>query len=263
MITTAELPINSLDYPNIRENLISFLQSQTDGQGNPIYQDYNFQASGISTLINLLSYNTHYIGYYVKMLLNESFIDSSVKRESLLSKAKLTGYVPKGRTSARVDISLTIDIDTSDPEQYEPMSKSILIPRGTSFSGVNTDLDQRIFYTVDDIFVKNIDYASAPVAVYSSDVFTIYEGKFQEWKFKVDTALLNQRYVIQDKNVDIDTIRMVVFPDGALTGEEYFLATNVLDVDPNSKIYYLTTQEEGYFEVIFGNDVFGKKPRKQ
>lgn len=260
MITTAELPINSLDYPNIRENLISFLQSQTDGQGTPIYQDYNFQASGISTLINLLSYNTHYIGYYVKMLLNESFIDSSVKKESLLSKAKLTGYVPKGRTSARVDISLTIDIDTSDPDQYEPMSKSILIPRGTSFSGVNTDLDQRIFYTVDDIFVKNIDYTSPPVATYSSDVFTIYEGKFQEWKFKVDTTLLNQRYVIQDKNVDIDTIRMVVFPDGALTGEEYFLASNVLNVDPNSKIYYLTTQEEGYFEVIFGNNVFGKMP---
>lgn len=260
MITTAELPINSLDYPDIRENLISFLQSQTDGQGNPIYQDYNFQASGISSLINLLSYNTHYIGYYVKMLLNESFIDSSVKRESLLSKAKLTGYVPKGKTSARADIALTIDIDTNDPDQYEPMSKSILIPRGTSFSGVNTELDQRIFYTIDDIFVKNIDYASAPVVTYSSDIFTVYEGKFQEWKFKIDTTLLNQRYVIQDKSVDIDTIRMVVFADGALSGEEYFLATNVLNIDPNSRIYYLTTQEEGYFEVIFGNNVFGKMP---
>jgi hypothetical protein len=260
MTITSELPINSLDYPDIRENLISFLQSQTDGQGFPIYQDYNFQASGVSTLINLLSYNTHYIGYYVKMLLNESFIDSSVKRESLLSKAKLTGYVPKGKTSSRIDISLTINIDTNDPEQYEPSSKSILIPRGTSFSGINTNLDQRIFYTVDDIFVKNIDYSSPTVIVYSSDIFTIYEGKFQEWKFKVDTTLLNQRYVIQDKNVDIDTIRIVVFPNGNLTGEEYFLATNVNNVDSNSKVYYLTTQEEGYFEVIFGNNVFGKMP---
>lgn len=260
MTTTAELPINSLDYPDIRENLISFLQSQVDGQGNPIYQDYNFQASGISTLINLLSYNTHYIGYYVKMLLNESFVDSSVKRESLLSKAKLTGYVPKGKTCARADISLTINIDTNDPDQYEPMSKSILIPRGTSFSGNNIDLDQRIFYTIDDIFVKNIDYVSPSVVTYSSDIFTIYEGKFQEWKFKIDTSLMNQRYVIQDKNVDIDTIRMIVFPDGSLTGEEYFLATNALTVDSNARIYYLTTQEEGYFEVIFGNNVFGKLP---
>lgn len=262
MTTTSELPINSLDYPEIRENFISFLQSQTDAQGNPVYQDFNFQASGISTLINLLSYNTHYIGYYVKMMLNESFIDSSVKRESLLSKAKLTGYVPKGRTSARAELSLRITIDTENPEHYEPSSKSILIPRGTSFSGVNTELDQRIFYTVDDIFVKNLNYENAPEVIYSSDVFTVYEGKFQEWKFKIDSSLLNQRYTIQDKNVDIETIRMVVFPDGSLIGEEYFLASDVFKVDENSKVYYLSTQEEGYFEVILGNNVFGKMPRK-
>lgn len=260
MITTAELPINSLDYNDIRDNLISFLQNQLDSNGNPIYQDYNFQASGISTLINLLSYNTHYIGYYVKMLLNESFIDSSVKRESLLSKAKLTGYLPRGKTAARADISLTIDIDTSDTEQYEPQSKSILIPRGTSFSGVNSDLDQRIFYTIDDIFVKNVDYTQPPIVTYSSDTFTIYEGKLQEWKFKIDTSLLNQRYIIQDKTIDVDTIRVVVMPDGSFTGEEYLLAGSVFDVNSDSKVYYLTTQEEGYFEIIFGNNIFGKAP---
>lgn len=259
-ITTNELPINSLDYPEIRNNLVSFLQGQVDANGNPVYQDFDFQASGISTLVNLLSYNTHYIGYYVKMLLNESFIDSAIKRESLLSKAKLTGYLPRGRTSARADISLTIDINTNDPDQYEPSSKSILIPRGTSFSGVNNDQDQRIFYTVDDIFIKNIDYTSPPTATYSSDTFTVYEGKLQEWKFRIDSTLLNQRYVIQDKNVDVDTIRMLVVPDGSSSGDEYFLAKDVFDITPTSKVYYLTTQEEGYFEIIFGNDVFGKLP---
>lgn len=194
------------------------------------------------------------------MLLNESFIDSAVKRESLLSKAKLTGYLPRGKTSARADISLSVDIDTSNPEQYEPSSRSILIPRGTSFSGTNSDQDQRIFYTIDDIFIKNIDYTSAPVVTYSSDTFTVYEGKLQEWKFKIDTSLLNQRYVIQDKNVDVDTIRMLVVPDGSSVGEEYFLAKDVFEVDNSSKVYYLTTQEEGYFEIIFGNGIFGKMP---
>lgn len=259
-ITTNELPINSLDYPEIRNNLVSFLQGQVDSGGTPIYQDFDFQASGISTLINLLSYNTHYIGYYVKMLLNESFIDSAIKRESLLSKAKMTGYLPRGRTSARADISLKIDIDTNDPDQYEPFSKSILIPRGTSFSGTNNEQDQRIFYTIDDIFVKNIDFTSQPIVTYSSDIFTIYEGKLQEWKFKIDTTLMNQRYVIQDKNVDVDTIRMLVVPDGSVSGEEYFLSKDVFAITSSSKVYYLTTQEEGYFEIIFGNDVFGKLP---
>lgn len=260
MINTSELPINSLDYPDIRENLISFLQSQTNNNGEPIYQDYNFEASGISTLLNLLSYNTHYIGYYVKMLLNESFIDSSVKKESLLSKAKLTGYVPKGRTSSRADIILTVDIDTNKSQQFEPSSRSILIPRGASFSGVNVDYDQRIFYTVDDFFIKNIDYTNKPIITYSSDNITIYEGKFQEWKFKIDSSTLNQRYIVRDKNIDIDTIRIIVFPDGSDTAEEYFLSTNVLDVSETSRVYYITTQEEGYFEIIFGNNIFGKNP---
>jgi hypothetical protein len=133
-ITTSELSINSLDYDDIRSNLISFLQNQKNPDGSPVYQDFNFQTSGISTLINLLSYNTHYIGYYVKMLLNESFIDSSVKRESLLSKSKITGYLPRGKTASRIDIVMKIDINPTISGQYEPMSKSILIPKGTSFS---------------------------------------------------------------------------------------------------------------------------------
>lgn len=263
MITTQELPINSLDYPDIRENLITFLQSQTNPDGSLVYQDFNFQGSGISTLINLLSYNTHYIGYYVKMMLNESFIDSAVKKESLFSKAKLTGYVPRSRTSARATIALTIDIDLSNPAHFEPSSRSILVPRGTSFSAANYNTDQRIFYVVDDTFVKNIDYSVPGTVKYTSDKFTIYEGKLQEWKFRTDYTLLNQRYVIQDRTVDIETIRVFVVPDGssdATTGVEYRSAPNVFEVDENSLVYYISTQEEGYFEIVFGNNIFGKKP---
>lgn len=261
--TTNELPVNSLDYQDIRDNLVSFLQSQTNPDGSLVYQDFNFQGSGISTLLNLLSYNTHYIGYYVKMMLNESFIDSAVKKESLYSKAKLTGYVPRSRTCAKATISLTVDIDLSNPAHHEPSSRSILVPRGTSFSAANNNSDQRIFYIVDDVFVKNVDYSIANTARYTSDDFTIYEGKLQEWKFRIDYTLLNQRYVIQDKNVDVDTIRVFVIPDGgadSLFGEEYRLASSVFDVNGDSLVYYISTQEEGYFEIIFGNGVFGKKP---
>lgn len=263
MITTSELPVNSLDYDDIRENLVSFLQSQTNPDGSPVYQDFNFQGSGISTLINLLSYNTHYIGYYVKMMLNESFIDSAVKMESLYSKAKLTGYVPRSRTSARATLSLSIDIDLTNPAHREPSSRSILVPRGTNFSAANSNADQRIFYIVDDVFVKNVDYSVPNMVTYTSDGFTVYEGKLQEWKFRTDYTLLNQRYVIQDRTVDIDTIRVFVVPDGGsdtTNGEEYRLASSVFDIDGESLVYYISTQEEGYFEIIFGNNVFGKKP---
>ena len=257
---TTELPINSIDYPDIRDNFIKFLQEQVGSDGMPVYQDYNFQASGISTVLNLLAYNTHYIGYYVKMMLNEAFIDSAVKKESLFSKDKLTGYVPRGYTSSRADIQLQIDIDQNDIEQYEPSSRSILIPKGTSFNGQNNFLDQRIFFTIDDTFITNVDYSTPGIARYTSETITIYEGRWQEWKFRIDSTLLNQRYVIKDKFVDVETIRVLVMPDGSYEGETYFLATNVFDVDETSPVYYISTQEEGYYEVIFSNGMFGKAP---
>jgi hypothetical protein len=260
MIETHELPINSLDYDDITENFISFLENQIDESGYPVYQDYNFQSSGIRTLINLLSYNTHYIGYYVKMLLNESFIDSSVKRESLLSKAKLMGYVPRGKTSSRATIRLQITIDTNEPDEFEPSSQSILISRGTSFNATNSQFDQRIFYNIDDVFMKDVVTTSPGVRVYTSDYFTIYEGRLQEWKFKTDSTLLNQRYIIKDKNIDIDTIRVLVSSPNSTSTVPYYLARNVLDINKTSEVFYLTTQEEGFYEIIFGNNIFGKAP---
>lgn len=263
MTTTTELPINSLDYDGIRNNLITFLQSQLDLNGDPIYEDYNFQSSGISTLINLLSYNTHYIGYYVKMLLNESFIDSAVKRESLFSKAKLTGYLPKGRTASRAELKLSVNINLSNPNHYEPLSKSILIARGTSFSGINDDSDQRTFYLIDPIFMNQVNSELTPIINYTSDVFTVYEGSLKNIRFKIDTGLSNQRYIIQDKNIDVDTIRMLIIPHGSSVGEEYFLSSNIFEVSASSKVFYLTTQEDGLFEIIFGNNIFGQAPGHQ
>jgi hypothetical protein len=262
MTTELTLPINSLDYPDIRKNLEDFLKEQIGPDGVPVYSDYNFQASGISTLLNLLAYNTHYIGYYVKMLLNESFIDSAVKRESLYSKAKMTGYVPRGYTASRADIKLAIDIDLTDPDHFEPMSRAILIPKGTSFSGQNSESDQRIFFVIEDTFITDVSYPDAQTAHYQSDTITIYEGRWQEWKFKIDSTLLNQRYVIKDKFIDIDTLQIMVIPDGQTDGEVYKLAsgTDVFDVDENSPVYYLSTQEDGNFELIFSNGTFGKMP---
>lgn len=260
MNATQELPINSLDFDEIKNNFISFLQNQTDADGFPVYQDFNFQASGINTLINILSYNTHYIGYYVKMMLNESFIDSSVKRESLLSKAKLTGYVPRGKTASRASIRLGIDIDTNVNGQYEPPARSIFISRGTSFNATNSQFDQRIFYTIDDIFINQIETISPGKRRYTSEYFTIYEGRIQNWKFKVDSTLLNQRYIIKDKNIDIDTIRILVTPNQSVSSEPYYLAKNVMDVQRDSRVFYITTQEEGFYEIVFGNNVFGKSP---
>jgi hypothetical protein len=258
-MSNTNLPINSLEYDEIRDNLISFLQNQKDQDNNPVYQDYDFQASGISTLLNLLSYNTHYIGYYVKMMLNESFVDSAVKRESLFSKAKLTGYVPRGKTSSRIDTILTIDIDLDPDPSVEPSSQRILIPKGTSFTSTNSAFDQRSFYVVEDTYITNRTL-DGTVATYTSDPITVYEGAFRTWSFKVDYTLLNQRYILAQENIDIDTLRVSVTPDGSETSEEYLLADNLFEVTATDKVYYISTNELGLFEIIFGNGIFGYAP---
>lgn len=252
------LAIDGLDFTEIKNNFISYLRSQTVN-GVEVYKDYDFTASGISTLLNILSYNTHYIGYYVKMLLNESFLDSIVKRESALSKAKLIGYIPKGKTSAKINLRLSVDVDSS----AQPSSRSILIPKGTSFVSANSNLDQRIFYTLEDMFIKNITVVDNETVNYTSDVFTVYEGSLSEWKFLIDYSLDRQRFIIQSKDIDIDTLKVFVNPFGRTDGDEYLQSSDLFEVTSTSKVYYLTTNEDGYYEIFFGNNIFGFFPENQ
>jgi hypothetical protein len=246
-------PINGLDFNEIKANFIEFLKQ------DPTYRDYNFEASGINSLINIFAYNAHYIGYYVKMLLNESFIDSAVRRETLLSKAKLNGYIPRGMRSARAKVILKCSAGIDQ----EPDNKSVIIPRGSYFSGANAENDRRIFYVIDDIictereeYFKNDEHRVR----YTSPEFTVYEGALKKWRFKVDANDPNQRFVIKDDSIDIDTLRISIFDNENSTEKrEFSLANNLFKIDALSEVFYLSTNEEGYYEIFFGNDQFGKK----
>jgi hypothetical protein len=247
-------PIDGLDFDEIKSNFIEFLKQDA------AYKDYNFDASGISSLINIFAYNAHYIGYYVKMLLNESFIDSATQRETLLSKAKLNGYIPKGVRSARARVILTCDADISQ----DPEKKSVIIPRGSYFSGANTNNDSRTFYVIDDVICYNREEYNGPNNVrfvrYTSPEFTVYEGVMKKWRFVVNSSEINQRFIIKDATVDIDTLRIDVYNDSNSTEKtEFKLASNLFDLQPDSKVFYISTNEDGYYEIFFGNDQFGAK----
>lgn len=255
----SELVVKGLDYVDVRKNFVNFLKTQVDSENQLIYKDYDFTASGIGTLINVLSYNTHLLAYYIKMLSNESYIDTAIKKESLFSKAKLNGYIPNSKKCARIDVRLTVDVLLAD----EPESKAILIPRKSDFVSANDNSDQRIFYAYDDIFVKNIDYTTVPgYARYTSDVVTLLEGTIKEWKVEVDNTIYNQRFIIRDDSVDIDTIKVYVTSDGSVDIDQYLYVENSssLTINSESKVFYISTQEEGFYEIFFGDNVYGKTP---
>lgn len=244
------LNIQGLDFDSIKTNLINFLKNDSK------YNSWNFEGSNISSLLNIFAYVGHYIGYYAKMVLLESFIDSATQISSLYSKAKLTSYLPKGMRCARGVVNLSIATTTL----LEPLSKAIIIPRGSYFSGNNNTNDSRNFYVLDDVVCYNRTMSGGNVT-YKSPDFIVYEGKMKMWRFVVDTSILNQRFIIQDYALDVDTIRVNTYTDvNPDARTEFHYKDSMIGIDASSKVFYLSTSEEGYYEVYFGNNQFGLKP---
>ena len=244
------LPVQSLEYNDIRQSFVEFLKGQT------AYRDFNFDASGIATQLNLMAYNSHLLGFFVKMLLDESFTDSAHTREALYSHAKKTAYIPRGRRSARAEVELKISMDESEV----PLNDLVLVPRGSSFTSANSIQDTRVFQLPDDVLAKTRTQVGSTVT-YSTGPIIAYEGKLLDWRFLVDSSVQNQKFVIKDRNVDIDTLR--VFVKASPTATEsvaYQRAQYADDIANTNEVYYITTNEDGFYQVFFGADVFGKQP---
>ena len=244
------LPVQSLEYDDIRSKFVDFLKADN------VYKDFNFDASGISAQMNIMAYHAHMMGFFVKMLLDESFVDSAHTLKAQRSHAKKTGYVPKGRRSARADLKLVIEMTDADA----PVNDIILIPAGSSFSGANNTQDKRVFHVLDDVTCTDSSTFGS-VVTYTSPEITAYEGTRQSWKFRVDSSVVGQNFVIKDANCDVDSIRIRVKADASSTTSDTFLPAKYLtDIDPTSKVFYVTTNEDGFFQVFFGEDVYGVQP---
>ena len=250
MALTDNLAVQSLDFPEIKQNFIDFLK------GDSNYQDFNFQASGIGTILNISAYQTHYLGFFVKMLLDESFIDSAHTKQALLSHAKKTGYIPKGYQAATAQVILSITTTTAS----EPSTHNIPIPRGSVFKAVNDAQDTRVFTVLDGTTIYNRS-VSGNIVTYTSSPITIYEGTVENWNFVVDSSVINQLFVIKDEFIDIDTIRVKVYENSSSTSyTEFVLASDVLTLEKNSNVFFVSTDENGFYQIFFGNNVFGVQP---
>lgn len=244
------IPVQGLNFADLKASFQAFLK------GDPHYKDYNFDTSGISSLLNILSYHGHYLGYYIKMMLDESFTDSAHLRQSLLAHAKRTGYIVNGKRSARADVKLSLNIPLVD----DPISQNVVIPKGLNFTGANNASDSRVYNIIDDV-VMYTRSVSGSVVTYTSPTFTIYEGSLETNRFLVNGADTNQRFIIRDRDIDVSTLRVDVAPfEGSANVEQYQLADDIFELNGESKVFFVTTNEDGYYQIFFGNDVFGVKP---
>ena len=213
-----KLEISQLDFDGIKDNLKTFLSQQDE------FTDYDFEGSGMNVLLDVLAYNTHYLGYNANMLANEMYLDSADQRSSVVSLAKQVGYTPKSAVSSTARIDVVVNNATG---------ATVTMSRGTKFS---TTVDGTNYS-----FVNNADVSISPVdGVYKFSNLDIYEGTYLNYKYTANTSDKDQRFIIPNDNVDTTTLTVKVQESTSdSTTNTYTLASGITALDSTSKVYFL------------------------
>lgn len=232
--------VANLDFEDIKSALKDYLRATSD------FTDYDFEGSVFSVLLDTLAYNTYYTAFNTNMVVNELFIDSATLRDNVVSLAKQLGYTPKSATApvAYISFTVTYSNSTSDTE--------LLLRKGTGFVA-NYDNTLYQYVTLNDAKGQ----VSNNVATFT-DV-PVYEGTQIVNTFTVNTALKNQKFILDNEKIDTNTIEVKVFPTGSSFNELYQISNSILDADGNSKIVFLNEVEDERYEIVLGDGVLGKK----
>jgi hypothetical protein len=236
------LRVTELDFDQIKTNLKNFLKTQNE------FTDYDFEGAGLNVLLDVLAYNTHYNAYYLNMIANESFLDTAMLRNSVVSHAKKFGYIPRSAKSSESTVSVIVSTGNSDPG-------ILTIPRGYSF--LSNILDNRVYN-----FVTLQDYiVSKTVNTFNFTNVKIYEGQLNDYSFtQSDTSNPKQLFTIPDENIDIDTLRVTVRQSSSNTDfVVYNQSSDVVSISSKSEVYYLQEGKNNLYEIYFGDNIIGKK----
>ena len=233
-----KLQISELDFENIKASLKRFLSNQNE------FKDYDFEGSSLSILLDVLSYNTHYLSYNANFVANEMFLDTAELRSSVASLAKLVGYTPISARAPVADLKIVIN---------DGSGSTITIPAGTKFSSVIDEVSYS-FVTVGEKVIQPVD------GVYTAQSLNVYEGTYVSYNYVVNTSDVDQRFLIPSDKVDTTTIRVTVQNSSSdLTVNTYTKATSITELDSTSKVFFLQEAEDGQYEIYFGDGVIGKK----
>lgn len=234
----------NLDFNDLKIQIKDYLRANTN------FSDFDFEGSNFSTLIDILAYNSYISAFNANMAVNECFLDSATIRENVVSLAKNIGYVPRSKRSAVATINFTVA--APQDSQGNILSKSITLKAGVVALG-SIESGNYVFSIPEDItvLVSNDGYAS----FYGTK---IYEGIYLLKSYNYSTSQLNQKFIIPNPGVDSSTIRVEVVND---TKEKYTQYSNIFELNKESKIFLIQEVENEQYEVIFGDDLLGKKPK--
>ena len=241
MASNSSIILSQLDFNEFKSSLKTYLKEQSE------FQDYDFDGSNLSVLLDVLAYNTYQNAFYLNMVGNEMFLDSARLRDSVISHAKELNYLPRSFTSAKANIRLTIT-------PTDVNKNSIVIPKGTTFI-TRVDDFSYTFNTNENVVITNKVNGS-----FVSDSITLYEGNYLSDTYAVnyDNPLI---FKISNKTVDISSVSVTVIEDNGSVNLEYSRATSLFGHDGNSTVFFLQPGVGDQYEVVFGDGIVGRKPK--
>jgi hypothetical protein len=242
MASNTNIQITELDFSNIKNSFIQYLQ----GQDN--FKDYNFQGSALSTLLDVLAYNTQYNAYYLNMVANEMFLDSALQRASVVSHAKLLNYTPKSAIAPSATINFTAN-------GVAP-NEAFTLPRFTNFLSEAIDGVNYNFVTTESTTINN----NNDTTVTFSNI-ELKQGIPTTYRYVLNTTSNPKAlFEIPDATIDTTTLNVFVQQNNANTNYDvYQSASNYLELNSNSLVYFLQESLTGTYEIYFGDGVLGKK----
>jgi hypothetical protein len=234
----------NLDFDQIKSSIREYLRANSN------FTDYDFEGSNLSIIIDTLAYNTYISSYNANMISNEVFIDGATLRENVVSLARNIGYVPHSRSASKANITFFIDTTqfTTNPLTLT-LKSGVVATTSTSFGNQNFS-----FIIPQDITVPVVN----GIALFEN--VDIYEGTFIVNNFNVDANNPNQKFILENANIDIDSINVFVRGTQLSTVKNSFkLSKNLFDISSESKVFFIQEIEDQRYELIFGDGIFGKK----
>ena len=239
-MANSALTVANLNFNDIKSNLQNYMQTQSS------LKDYDFTGSNINVLLDVLSYNTYMQNFYLNMVANESFLNSPVLRDSIVSHAKTLNYLPQSRSSSVSRIKLSIT-----PNDTPAL---ITIPRYTSFS---TTIDSKSYTFSTD---EGITIAADSEGNYEANNIAIHEGEVITELFTVNSSNTDQRFVLNNKEIDTDSLVVKVIKSSTDTANaEWTKNLTTIGIDGNSNTYFIVPAESQKYEIQFGDGILGKK----
>jgi len=233
----------NLDFDQIKTTLKNYLKANSN------FTDYDFEGSNLSTILDVLAYNTYITSYNANMVANEVFIDSATLRENVVSLARNIGYVPKSRKAATATVSFFVDTSSITPPPVTlTLHKGSIASTSGSFGNQSF-----VFSILQDITVPVFNNIA------SFDDVKIYEGVLLTNNFTYSPRNPNQKYVLPNSGIDTDLISTIVRPNETSTiSVKYNLQDSLFNVNSESEVYYIQEIEDERYELIFGDGTFGK-----